>query len=163
MSKFIESTNLLNNENELRQQISRDGYLFFRSLIDKKAVLRAREDITNILLGANWLDAGTDPINAETSRILPLDNTKEYLPVYDKIQQQQSFHGLAHEPAIMSVIKNEDFKITKGKDKYRVEFLKSMADQFGLSGTGKKKKPFKRVTNVEGKMLHSILKKYLGI
>ena len=106
MSKFIESTNLLNNENELRQQISRDGYLFFRSLIDKKAVLRVREDITNILLGANWLDTGTNPINAETSRILPLDNTKEYLPVYDKIQQQQSFHGLAHEPAIMSVIKN---------------------------------------------------------
>ena len=50
-----------------------------------------------------------------------------------------------------------------GKDKYKVEFFKSMADQFGLSGTGKKKKPFKRVTNVEGKMLHSILKKYLGI
>ena len=50
-----------------------------------------------------------------------------------------------------------------GKGKYKVEFFKSMADQFGLSGTGKKKKPFKRVTNVEGKMLHSILKKYLGI
>ena len=50
-----------------------------------------------------------------------------------------------------------------GKDKYKVEFFKSMADQFGLSGTGKKKKPFKRVTNVEGKMLYSILKKYLGI
>ena len=50
-----------------------------------------------------------------------------------------------------------------GKDKYKVEFFKSMADQFGLSGTGKKKKPFKRVTNVEGKMLYSTLKKYLGI
>ena len=47
--------------------------------------------------------------------------------------------------------------------KDKVEFFKSMADQFGLSGTGKKKKPFKRVTNVEGKMLYSILKKYLGI
>ena len=52
-------------------------------------------------------------------------------------------------------------KISKtGKDKYKVEFFKSMADQFGLSGTGKKKKPFKRVTNVEGKMLYSTLKKY---
>ena len=50
-----------------------------------------------------------------------------------------------------------------GKDKWTIEFFKSMADQFGLSGTGIKKKPFKRVTNVEGKMLYSILKKYLGI
>ena len=57
-----------------------------------------------------------------------------------------------------------EVKISKtGKDKWKIEFFKSMADQFGLSGTGKKKKPFKRVTNVEGKMLYSTLKKYLGV
>ena len=51
-----------------------------------------------------------------------------------------------------------------GKDKYRVEFFKSMADDFGLSQQGKgKQKPMKVVKNVQGQMLYSTLKKYLGI
>ena len=51
---------------------------------------------------------------------------------------------------------------TKGNDKYRVEFLKSMADQFGLSGTNKKRKIWKKLT-VKGDMLYSALKQHLGI
>ena len=50
-----------------------------------------------------------------------------------------------------------------GKGKYKVEFFKSMADQFGLSQHGKKEKPAKVVKNVEGPMLHSTFKGYLGI
>ena len=51
-----------------------------------------------------------------------------------------------------------------GKDKYRVEFFKSMADDFGLSQQGKgKQKPMKVVKNVQGQMLYSTLKTYLGI
>ena len=49
-----------------------------------------------------------------------------------------------------------------GKGKYKVEFFKSMADQFGLSGTNKKPKIWKKLT-VKGDMLYSTLKKYLGI
>ena len=58
-----------------------------------------------------------------------------------------------------------EVKISKtGKDKWTIEFFKSMADQFGLSQQGKGKyKPVKVVKNVEGNMLHSTFKGYLGI
>ena len=63
--------------------------------------------------------------------------------------------------------KNDIFTVEifgTGKGKYKVEFFKSMADQFGLSQQGKGKyKPVKVVKNVEGNMLHSTFKGYLGI
>ena len=58
-----------------------------------------------------------------------------------------------------------EVKISKtGKDKWKIEFFKSYADEFGLSQQGKGKyKPVKVVKNVEGNMLHSTFKGYLGI
>ena len=63
--------------------------------------------------------------------------------------------------------KNEIFKVqifSTGKDKHKIEFYRSMADDFGLSQQGKgKQKPMKVVKNVEGDMLYSALKQHLGI
>ena len=104
MSKFIESTNLLNNENELRQQISRDGYLFFRDIVNKDSITSVRSDIANLLWSNGWLDEGTEPFEAKTTQEAHLNNTEKYLPVYDSIQKIQSFHALAHDADVMSLI-----------------------------------------------------------
>jgi hypothetical protein len=58
-----------------------------------------------------------------------------------------------------------EVRISKtGKDKWKIEFFKSYADEFGLSQQGKGKyKPVKVVKNVEGNMLHSTFKGYLRI
>jgi len=87
-----------------------------------------------------------------------------------RIQAMTKGNWLVHHPKgiKMGVGKNSkgifQVKISKtGKDKYKVEFFKSMADQFGLSQHGKKEKPSKIVKNVEGNMLHSTFKGYLGI
>jgi len=87
-----------------------------------------------------------------------------------RIQAMTKGNWLVHHPKgiKMGVGKNSkgifQVKISKtGKDKYKVEFFKSMADQFGLSQHGKKEKPSKIVKNVEGKMLHSTFRGYLGI
>ena len=110
--------------------------------------------------------------------IIEASNTKRGLEVIDKItggkpknfgRQTKASWVQHHETGIMfgggGKWKNDIFVtqiFTKGNDKYRVEFLKSMADQFGLSGTNKKRKIWKKLT-VKGDMLYSTLKKYLGI
>ena len=89
----------------------------------------------------------------------------------NSIQSMTKGNWMVHTPkgVRMGVGKNSkgivEVRISKtGKDKWTIEFFKSMADQFGLSQQGKGKyKPVKVVKNVEGNMLHSTFKGYLGI
>jgi hypothetical protein len=48
----------------LRQRMARDGYLFLPGVLDRDAVLRAREEITKRLRDGGFLAPGTDPMDA---------------------------------------------------------------------------------------------------
>ena len=62
-----------------------------------------RRDIAAILGGVGWLDAGTDPLDAISTQGAKLMGTPEFIPIYDAMQRLESFHTMAHEPALLNV------------------------------------------------------------
>lgn len=74
-----------------------------RGLVDSDSLLRVRRDITAILADVGWLDEGTDPLEAVSTHEAKFMGTPEFTPIYDTIQRLETFHTLAHHPAILGV------------------------------------------------------------
>ena len=77
--------------------------MFFRGLVPQAAIRQLRGDITAILDAVGWLDAGTDPLAAISTQQARLMGTPEFTPIYDTIQKLESFHTMAHHPALLQV------------------------------------------------------------
>lgn len=100
---FTASGDLLAQPPALRARAQEDGYVFLRGLVPAAALRQVRSDITAILDGVGWLDAGTDPLNAISTQEAKLNGTPQFTPIYDAIQKLESFHTLAHHPALLQV------------------------------------------------------------
>ncbi|MDE0461337.1 MAG: hypothetical protein OXH93_02950, partial [Caldilineaceae bacterium] len=104
MNSFVDSTDIREDGRALRQQADRDGYLFIRNFVDKDAILQARRDIISVLREVGWIDDGDDPNETITSHAPHVSGEPEFSPVYDMVQCLESFHTLAHDEALVSVI-----------------------------------------------------------
>ena len=100
---FAASNDLLDRPRDLRARALEDGYLFIRGLVPDAPILRLRRDIAAILDGVGWLDADTDPLDAISTQGAKLMGTPEFIPIYDAMQRLESFHTMAHEPALLNV------------------------------------------------------------
>ena len=100
---FASSNDLLDRPRDLRARALEDGYLFIRGLVPDAPILRLRRDIAAILDGVGWLDADTDPLDAISTQGAKLMGTPEFIPIYDAMQRLESFHTMAHEPALLNV------------------------------------------------------------
>jgi hypothetical protein len=60
LGKMRDSNNLLGDANALKARIQEDGYLFFRGLIDRNAVVKARMKILQFIDSKGKLAPGTD-------------------------------------------------------------------------------------------------------
>ena len=98
-----ESNDLLAAPDRLRERAQHDGYLFVRGAVNRGSVLRLRRDVTGILRNAGWLDDGTDPMDAISTRDAKVMGTPAFNPVYDTIQRLQSFHTMAHEKELLAI------------------------------------------------------------
>ena len=103
MEPFVESSGISKDGEALRRRADRDGYLFLRNWVDKEAVLAARSDIAEVLQDAGWIDARTDADEAVTSHPPHVSGEPEFSPVYDRVQQLETFHTLAHDKGIMEI------------------------------------------------------------
>lgn len=104
MKPFVDSSDIRNDGEALRRRADQDGYLYIRDFVDKGAIQRARRDIAGVLQEVGWIDAGTDPLETITSHPPLVSGDPEFSPVYDKVQMLESFHTLAHDQAILSVV-----------------------------------------------------------
>ena len=104
MNSFVDSTDIRDDGMALRQQADRDGYLFIRNFVNKDAILQARRDIISVLREVGWIDDGDDPNETITSHAPHVSGEPEFSPVYDMVQCLESFHTLAHDEALVSVI-----------------------------------------------------------
>ena len=100
---FTVSDDLVDRPADLRVRACEDGYLFIRGLVPEDAIGRLRSDITAILDEVGWLDAGTDPLAAISTQEARIIGTPEFNPIYDTIQKLESFHTMAHDPALLKV------------------------------------------------------------
>lgn len=104
MKPFVESNDLREYPEALRERADRDGYLFFRSLADADAVRCVRAQFAEILVRHGWLDEGTNPDDLLSTKRHIVEGQPEFMPVFDDFQRLEAFHALAHDPGILSML-----------------------------------------------------------
>ncbi len=108
---LVDSTDLLDDPRALRARADEDGYLFFRALLPREAVLEVRRDVLTAIAADGWLD---DAAPLEQGRLdhraidtIPDDELRDDIGVseqgYVHIQQVESLHRLPHHPALLSL------------------------------------------------------------
>jgi Phytanoyl-CoA dioxygenase (PhyH) len=110
--EFRESTDVVGNLGLLRERLREDGYLFFRSLVPRATVLRARLKIVAALKELGWLRPSDDPQAALPGAEIRRDAAGfGGAPVGDwwagqqAVQCLESFHALAHTGAVVELAK----------------------------------------------------------
>lgn len=101
---FLDSSDLIGQDDQIRDRARAQGYMFFRGLVPKEAVQSVREGVLEACQEEGWLAPGTnvgEGIAAEGLRIV--EGQPEFFNVYDRIQKLQSFHQLPLHPNIVKV------------------------------------------------------------
>jgi ectoine hydroxylase-related dioxygenase (phytanoyl-CoA dioxygenase family) len=107
LSDFLESNDALADDDELRHGMERDGYLFFRGLVDADSILQVRRDILALCQKAGWLAEGTTLMDgiANTERTC-VEPSPDYMAVYNEVMKLESFHMLAHDVALLAMLRH---------------------------------------------------------
>ena len=93
---------------DLRGQLDRDGYLFFRRLIEPPAVLATRAAVLGALDSVGWLADGVPIDDAMPSKLVRREEANAdpgFFEAYRAIQHLEAFHRLAHHEDITSVMR----------------------------------------------------------
>ena len=101
IKSFVESNDVLDQPDMLRDRAKRDGYLFFRNLIDPDTVLQLRQDFLEICDKHGWIKEGTDLMDGIRNGGPYMEGQEEYWPVLNDFQSLESFHAFAHYPSIL--------------------------------------------------------------
>jgi ectoine hydroxylase-related dioxygenase (phytanoyl-CoA dioxygenase family) len=90
----------------LREEMEAHGYLLIRGLLTQKDLDPLLKDVTEVLHGAGWLNAGSDPCDrlANTSSACSEDDAP-FKAVYDRVFCLPSFHALPHHPVLQQIMK----------------------------------------------------------
>ncbi len=105
MDRLTDSMPVADRPDELSQRFARDGYLYFRGLIPREDVLDVRADVLGAVDEAGWLEPGAPRDEARPQlEACAAEPSDEYMPMYAKVQAVESFHRLAHHPAVTAVL-----------------------------------------------------------
>ena len=105
MQPFLDSTDVVNDEIELRERAERDGYLFIRGLLPTDVLENLRLQCLEIARDAGWVQKDTPLKDA----IADLDGfcvepQPEYMGVYFHMYKLQEFQALQHHPNLIGVM-----------------------------------------------------------
>ena len=110
--ELADSTGLLGDGAALRARSDRDGYLFFRGLLDRARVLGLRRQMMQVVADHGWLVDGTDPMAgvadvAAFDRVPPAEvafcGTGVPIDAYRDIYRLEAFHAIGHDPAMLGL------------------------------------------------------------
>ena len=103
--ELLESNDLIDAPSELQQRLERDGYLFFRHLIDAEHLLDLRRQMLSVMQEHGWLVPGTDPMEGiAVEGVQCTEGDLEYSRVYHQVYRLQAFHAIAHRPEVMQLV-----------------------------------------------------------
>jgi|SaaInlStandDraft_1057018.scaffolds.fasta_scaffold28038_2 ectoine hydroxylase-related dioxygenase (phytanoyl-CoA dioxygenase family) len=111
LSSEYDSSGIITDGTALMARASEDGFLFFRNLLPAEKVMDLRRDVLAILEEESLLCEEHSLMEgiASTKRVAELQNpagtcgTRE---IYQKVQQMEKFHQLAHHPKVLEVFEN---------------------------------------------------------
>lgn len=102
---MVDSNDLLDDPEALRARLDRDSYLLFRRVLDPDTVRGVRRAMLGVTASLGW----TEPISFPASQrciVPPLrEEDPEFIEGYQQIQRLQPFHELAHDPALLHVMR----------------------------------------------------------
>jgi hypothetical protein len=100
------SADLIGDRTALRERLATDSYLYLPAVIDPAKVIALRRRILEVLADRGWIYKG-DFLMSAFSIIPPLkEGEAEWLAGYDAVQHLEEFHTLAHDPALVSVMRD---------------------------------------------------------
>ena len=105
MQPFYVANELLNDEGALRRRFELDGYLFLKQMVEPGKLLQLRRQIADRCARQLWFKPGSDPMDAIAWTTAKGEGEEDYFKVYDEVQRLEDFHALAHDDAILSVMR----------------------------------------------------------
>ena len=85
--------------------LDEDSYLYLPGLLDADRVLALRHDMVEVLAARHWLRNDEYLMDA-ISIIPPLrEGEDQFLEAYDAVQKLEAFHTLAHDPALLDLMR----------------------------------------------------------
>lgn len=96
---FFDAMPLMGDAAGLRAKMAEDGYLFLPGLLPRQSVEPLYQEILALCREAGWVTAEGTAAGAPR-----LEGSDEWWEVYDALQKRQSFHALAHDPALIATI-----------------------------------------------------------
>lgn len=108
---FQDATPLLDQPEKLREQADKDGFLFFRGLLQADKLLALRREMLEILNARDLLDRSCDLMDGigdlEAIDALTLDRSDVGVTgeIYLEIQRLKRFQGMVHDPALLELFR----------------------------------------------------------
>lgn len=111
LAPFEDSSDLLGDQAGLRARVERDGYLFFKRLLEPELTLELRRQTLAVLDGFNLRADPADPLSGlldldELARV-PADELRPDIgltgEMYFQIQRLAAMHRLPHHPALVGL------------------------------------------------------------
>lgn len=102
---MTDSSDVRDDADALRERMDEDGYLYVRGLIDPERVMSVRREILPILARHRWIAGGDRLERARATGGPWREGDDEYFEVYDELQKLESFHTLAHDEGLLTVMR----------------------------------------------------------
>jgi hypothetical protein len=96
---FFDASPLIGDATALRARMDQDGYLFLPNLLPAASVASLHSEILSLCRESGWVDDTGKPLGEPR-----LEGAEEWWEVYDRLQKLESFHALAHTPALTGVV-----------------------------------------------------------
>ncbi len=105
MQPFLDSTDIVNDELELRERAQRDGYLFIRGLLPTDVLESLRLQCLEIVHDAGWVKKDT-PLEDAIADLkgFCVEPDPKYMGVYYHMYKLQEFQALQHHPNLIGVM-----------------------------------------------------------
>lgn len=102
---YLDSTPLLKDPQALRERAAQDGYLYFKKLVDPKAILNVRRQVLETAKKHGWLDESAPLMDGIAKKGVCFVESMhpEWIPYYNDILRIRDFHALALNPAIIGM------------------------------------------------------------
>ncbi len=105
LREFRVSNDILCSPDDLKSRLLKEGYLFFKRLIEPDQIRNLRFEILELYRQHGWLLPGSDPSEGRVDKAKSCaEGEPPYLELYHRLYGLRSFHAVAHAPEVVATI-----------------------------------------------------------
>ena len=104
-NKLLDSTCDISNREIIKNRFENQGYLFFKGVLDFRAINDLRHKICDILYENGWLKKNSNPVLGHVDlRKRCTEGEKKYVDVYHKIYKLKALHESGHWKDLLNIL-----------------------------------------------------------